>query len=177
MVTLGLATWIIGPAVGLFVLVSVVLILMILIQKPQGGGLGGAFGASSGSGQTAFGAKTGDVLTITTVSIFALWLLFAIGLNFAVRPQSAASQNAVMGSTTPEDAPVDTGASGEGTAGDESGASDDAADQPAEGGPSDDGSGAGDDGGDPDGSGDGSGNESGGGSGDGSGGGDDSQGG
>lgn len=111
MVTLGLASWLIGPAVGLFVLVSVILVLMVLIQKPQGGGLGGAFGASSGSGQTAFGAKTGDVLTITTVSIFALWLVFAVGLNFAVRPMTATPAAAVMGAvgapkTAGDDAPT-----------------------------------------------------------------------
>src|SRR5690606_36556084 len=50
--------------VVLFLFVCVVLILTILIQRPAGGGLSGAFGSGAGSGQTAFGAKTGDALTI-----------------------------------------------------------------------------------------------------------------
>ncbi|MDP1662923.1 MAG: preprotein translocase subunit SecG, partial [Phycisphaerales bacterium] len=52
--TFGLGLGVVG-----FAAVCVLLVLAILIQKPQGGGLSGAFGAgSSGSGQTAFGTKT-----------------------------------------------------------------------------------------------------------------------
>lgn len=68
-----------------FLLICVLMILVILIQKPMGGGLVGAFGGG-GSGQTAFGAKTGDALTITTIIMFSVFVLGAIGLNFAVRP-------------------------------------------------------------------------------------------
>ncbi|TVS06790.1 MAG: preprotein translocase subunit SecG [Phycisphaerales bacterium] len=75
-----------GVGVLIFVFVSLLLIGIVLIQKPQGGGLGGAFGgAGAGSGQTAFGAKTGDALTIGTVGLFIIWLLIAIALNFAAR--------------------------------------------------------------------------------------------
>tara|TARA_E500000318_G_scaffold2060_2_gene3008 strand:+ start:179785 stop:180372 length:588 start_codon:yes stop_codon:yes gene_type:complete len=77
--------------VGVFLVVSGAMILLVLIQRPQGGGLSGAFGAGGGggggAGQTAFGTKTGDVLTIATVTIFGLFLLTAIVLNFATRPQ------------------------------------------------------------------------------------------
>lgn len=70
--------------------VCVLMILVVLIQRPQGGGLSGAFGAGggggSGAGQTAFGTKTGDVLTYATIAVFVLYLLVAIGLNFATRP-------------------------------------------------------------------------------------------
>ena len=55
----------IGLGIVGFLFVSLTMILIVLIQKPQGGGLSGAFGSSSdagGAGQTAFGAKTGDVL-------------------------------------------------------------------------------------------------------------------
>ena len=69
-----------------FVIVSVAMILIILIQRPQGGGLSGAFGAGAGSGQTAFGTKTGDVLTIVTVGIFVTFVVLAVILNFATRP-------------------------------------------------------------------------------------------
>lgn len=75
--------------VALFLFVCVLLILAVLIQRPTGGGLSGAFGSGAGSGQTAFGAKTGDALTIATIAIFTVYLLIAIGLNFAARPATA----------------------------------------------------------------------------------------
>ncbi len=77
--------------VGVFLVVSIAMILLVLIQRPQGGGLSGAFGAGGGggAGQTAFGTKTGDVLTMATITIFVLFLVSAIILNFATRPQSA----------------------------------------------------------------------------------------
>ncbi len=80
--------------VGVFLVVSIAMILLVLIQRPQGGGLSGAFGAGGGgggAGQTAFGTKTGDVLTFATITIFILFLVFAIILNFATRPQTAPS--------------------------------------------------------------------------------------
>lgn len=70
----------------LFIAVAVIMILIVLIQKPAGGGLSGAFGASSGSGQTAFGAKTGDALTIMTIGTFVVFILTAIMLVYTSRP-------------------------------------------------------------------------------------------
>lgn len=65
----------------LFIAVAVALILVILIQRPQGGGLAGAFGGAGGaSSQSAFGAKTGDMLTYATVAIFVLFLLTSMGM-------------------------------------------------------------------------------------------------
>jgi len=81
-----LAPWATALLVAVFLLVCVLMILAVLIQRPSGGGLSGAFGSGAGSGQTAFGAKTGDALTIATIAIFFTYLLFAIGLNFAARP-------------------------------------------------------------------------------------------
>ncbi len=74
--------------IGLFLLISIVMILLVLIQRPQGGGLSGAFGSGGGggAGQTAFGTKTGDVLTWATIGIFVAFVGFAIVLNFATRP-------------------------------------------------------------------------------------------
>ena len=70
-----------------FIAVAVIMILIILIQRPSGGGLSGAFGASSGgSGQTAFGAKTGDALTMMTIGTFVVFILTAIMLVFTSRP-------------------------------------------------------------------------------------------
>lgn len=84
--SLGVSQWIASLLVALFLIVCLLLILIVLIQRPQGGGLSGAFGAGGGSGQTAFGAKTGDALTIATIAIFALYLAIAVGLQFAARP-------------------------------------------------------------------------------------------
>lgn len=79
--------WLIGITITLFLFVCVVLVLTVLIQKPQGGGLASAFGGGASAGQTAFGTKTGDALTVVTISVFVLYLLLAITLNFAARPQ------------------------------------------------------------------------------------------
>lgn len=64
----------------LFIIVAVALILVILVQRPQGGGLAGAFGGAGASSQSAFGAKTGDMLTYATVAIFVLFLLTSMGM-------------------------------------------------------------------------------------------------
>lgn len=102
-----------------FFLIALLLILVILVQKPQGGGLSGAFGAGASSGQTAFGAKTGDMLTWLTVTIFVLFILAAIGLNFTTRENPFAppvpTPAALTG--TGVDIPIDS----EGTPGDETG--------------------------------------------------------
>lgn len=82
---------VVGLLVALFVLVSVMMMLVVLIQKPQGGGLTEAFGAASGSGNTAFGAKTGDALTYATIIMFVLFVGFAIGLNYIVKPPAPAA--------------------------------------------------------------------------------------
>src|SRR3954464_8945050 len=63
----------------LFVIVCLFLILLILIQKGRGGGLASAFGGAGGN--TAFGSKTGDVLTWATSVVFGVFLVLAITLN------------------------------------------------------------------------------------------------
>ncbi len=66
----------------LFMLVALAMVLIILVQRPLGGGLAGAFGGAGGSStDTVFGGRVGDALTIATVVVFALYLLLAIGLN------------------------------------------------------------------------------------------------
>ena len=52
-------------------ILSHLLILLVLIQKGRGGGLASAFGG--GGGNTAFGSKTGDVLTWATSIIFGVF--------------------------------------------------------------------------------------------------------
>ena len=62
-----------------FVLVCLFMVVVILIQKPRGGGLSGAFGGSGGSAQSVFGSKTGDVATWFTVAMFRLFHLSGDG--------------------------------------------------------------------------------------------------
>ena len=74
-------TWLI-LGTFLFIVASVVLVLIILAQRPQGGGLASAFGGSGGgSTDTAFGGRTGDVLTYATIAAFICYILVAIMLN------------------------------------------------------------------------------------------------
>ncbi|TVQ33572.1 MAG: preprotein translocase subunit SecG [Phycisphaeraceae bacterium] len=113
--TMNMLTFAWSPAltavlVVLFVLVCIMLILTVLIQRPQGGGLGGAFGgAGAGSGQTAFGAKTGDALTIGTIGIFILYLITAVVLNYAIAPGAPVPQEM---RPVGDDAPVRSGEPG-----------------------------------------------------------------
>ncbi len=104
--TIGIADWMTGMLVVLFVFISGMVVLTILIQRPQGGGLAGAFGSGAGSGQTAFGAKTGDALTIFTIGMFIVWIGCAIGLNYIVKPPSAGAAVPVADATTQTPAPV-----------------------------------------------------------------------
>ncbi len=65
-----------------FILVSAGMVLIILVQRPQGGGLAGAFGGAGGSGtETVFGGRVGDALTYATVTAFVVYISLAIALN------------------------------------------------------------------------------------------------
>jgi len=66
-------------SVVLLFIICLFLILIVLIQKGRGGGLASAFGGAGGN--TAFGSKTGDVLTWATSIVFAIFLLLAIVTN------------------------------------------------------------------------------------------------
>ncbi|MHC4561490.1 MAG: preprotein translocase subunit SecG [Planctomycetota bacterium] len=66
----------------LFFVICVLLILVVLLQKGRGGGLGAAFGGAGGS---AFGTRTGDVFTWVTIVLVALFLLLAVVSNLAFR--------------------------------------------------------------------------------------------
>jgi len=83
-----LGAWHVTLFAILFITVCLFMLLVILIQKPRGGGLSGAFGGAGGSAQAAFGAKTGDVLTWFTVVCFGAFLLLAIGLTWSIRPSN-----------------------------------------------------------------------------------------
>ncbi|MBL8764721.1 MAG: preprotein translocase subunit SecG [Phycisphaerae bacterium] len=104
LVLLTWATWVVGSLLAVFLFACLLLILVVLIQRPQGGGLAGAFGSGAGSGQTAFGARTGDALTVATIGFFFIYLVLAVVLNFGTRPTS--------GEGRPTAAPAPTGGGG-----------------------------------------------------------------
>jgi preprotein translocase subunit SecG len=60
-----------------FVIVAVLLVLLVLIQNEEGDSLGGIFAGGSGS---AFGSRSGNVLTRTTTILGALFLVLCLGL-------------------------------------------------------------------------------------------------
>jgi preprotein translocase subunit SecG len=106
-------TWLFPVLVVLFAIISLAMVLIILVQRPQGGGLASAFGGG-GNQDTAFGGRTGDALTIATVSTFALWLLVAIGLNVTDRMSvaSPAAETPAADTAAAGTAPTGTSAAG-----------------------------------------------------------------
>jgi protein translocase SecG subunit len=91
----------------LFVGLSVIMILLVLIQKGRGGGISSAFGGGGG-GSSAFGAKTGDVLTWATSIVFALFVLLAVVLNLVTDKIDASSQpqqQTIIGGTSSHSTP------------------------------------------------------------------------
>jgi preprotein translocase subunit SecG len=91
----------------LFVIISLFLILLILIQKGRGGGLSGAFGGAGGN--TAFGSKTGDVLTWATSIVFGVFLLLAILLNLLANHMVGSTATAAVIPAIPAPTTAPTG--------------------------------------------------------------------
>ena len=108
----------------LLFLTSLVLILLVLIQRGRGGGLSGAFGGMGG--QSAFGAKAGDTFTHITIWAAGFWIVLclvgvkwmgseAIASKFT-EPEPALMGEEIPGETSATPATSD-GATGEGTTG------------------------------------------------------------
>ena len=77
-------------------LIALFLILLVLVQRGRGGGLAGAFGGLGG--QSAFGAKAGDLFTRITMIAAFVWILVCMaaikvlnseGSRFGARPGGA----------------------------------------------------------------------------------------
>jgi preprotein translocase subunit SecG len=61
----------------LFIIVAILLILLVLVQNEEGDSLGGIFAGGSAS---AFGSRSGNVLTRATSVLGGLFLALTIGL-------------------------------------------------------------------------------------------------
>jgi preprotein translocase subunit SecG len=81
----------------IFVLVAVLLIVIVMMQDDQGEGIGGLFGGGSTS---AFGSRSGNILTKTTGILGALFLIGAFGLAWMNR--TAVQQGDVIGAARRE---------------------------------------------------------------------------
>jgi len=60
-----------------FVIIAILLVLLVLVQNEEGDSLGGIFAGGSGS---AFGSRSGNVLTRSTTVLGALFLIISLGL-------------------------------------------------------------------------------------------------
>ena len=60
-----------------FVIIAILLILLVLVQNEEGDSLGGIFAGGSSS---AFGSRSGNVLTRATTVLGALFLVISLGL-------------------------------------------------------------------------------------------------
>jgi len=69
-------SFIIKVVAVIFLICSLALILIILIQKGRGGGLSAAFGGGMASG--ILGSKTGDFLTWVTIVLVGIFLTLAV---------------------------------------------------------------------------------------------------
>ena len=89
----------------LLLLTAAFLILIVLLQRGRGGGLAGALGGMGG--QSAFGAKAGDLFTRITMGVAAFWILLCI-----VTPKIMGTQETgfTSGSDSGTTAPAKAGA-------------------------------------------------------------------
>ncbi|MGA2071275.1 MAG: preprotein translocase subunit SecG [Sedimentisphaerales bacterium] len=95
------ASFIMNVIAVLFVIGSVVLILVVLIQKGKGGGLSGAFAGGMASG--ILGSKTGDVLTWVTISVASLFIIVALVLDKWWRPTTSGPESRTPAPITSND--------------------------------------------------------------------------
>jgi preprotein translocase subunit SecG len=85
----------------LFIFVAVLLILIVLFQNEEGDSLGGIFAGGSGS---AFGSRSGNVLTRTTTILGAVFLILSLGLALINKtPGGGGVESAARELTTEEE--------------------------------------------------------------------------
>jgi len=81
-----------------FVIVAILLVLLVLAQNEEGDSLGGIFAGGSG---TAFGSRTGNVLTRVTTVLGALFLIISLGLALINRSPAGSGVEAAGRALSP----------------------------------------------------------------------------
>ena len=82
-----------------FALIAILLVLLVLFQTEEGDSLGGIFAGGSGS---AFGSRSGNVLTRATTVLGALFLIISFGLALSNRSPSGAGVERAGRALSPE---------------------------------------------------------------------------
>ncbi|MGA2915598.1 MAG: preprotein translocase subunit SecG [Sedimentisphaerales bacterium] len=103
--TLAAVPFVMKIVMGIWVFISLALILIVLIQKGKGGGLSAAFG---GIGNSLLGTKTGDFLTWVTISLVAVWLLLSVAAAKWFKPQASEYLQGGQMPQAPVSAPAET---------------------------------------------------------------------
>ena len=82
-----------------FVLIAILLILLVLVQNEEGSGLGGIFAGGSG---TAFGSRSGNILTRATTILGTLFLVISLGMALMNRSPAGTGVERAGRSMLPE---------------------------------------------------------------------------
>jgi preprotein translocase subunit SecG len=105
-------TLLINFCLVLFVLVSTLMVLVILMQRPKSEGLGAAFGA--GVTENIFGAQTTNVLVKFTTWLAGLFFALTFALSVLYAHQSTASsafrRELMKNQASPQTSPAPAGA-------------------------------------------------------------------
>ncbi len=84
----------------LFVISAILLIGLVLLQDEQGDGMGGIFGGGSG---TAFGSRSGNILTRVTSILSIIFLVSAFVIGFINTTSSVDKQDQIARTRELED--------------------------------------------------------------------------
>ncbi|HEV3416116.1 MAG TPA: preprotein translocase subunit SecG [Pirellulales bacterium] len=101
----------------LLIAAELFLILIILVQRGKGGGLAGALGGMGG--QSAFGAKAGDLFTKITLWTALVWILLCVASVKILSMREDKFKGSPSGSSTP--ASTDKSGSAPSASGDKAG--------------------------------------------------------
>ncbi len=96
---------------AVWVLIALSLILIVLLQKGRGGGIGAAFGG--GGANSLLGTKTGDFLTWVTICLVVLFLVVGVLMGKFMRPRGFRDLAAPATATQMPLSPTDVEAEGE----------------------------------------------------------------